>query len=418
MPRTAITGLRREAGGSPHTLYLEGPTILGWDLDLEVSATWDGRGGLALPAFTDPHVHLRDPGQPHKETLRSGLAAAAAGGYGTVVSMPNTLPATDQPEAVLSLRVRADALGLCRLIPAAALTLGQEVRVLSDASLLAEAGAALLTDDGRTNEDGGLLRYGLQAAKAAGLLVAVHAEDASLRRGGVMHEGQVSERLGLPGNPAAAETARIARDLEICALTGARLHLQHLSAARSVELVRAAKRAGLPVTCEVTPHHLTLTDTSLLQLDAVYKVAPPLRTEADRQALLAGLRDGTIDCLASDHAPHSPAEKEQDLLAAPFGIANLELVFPLLYSELVLKGAASLEQLTGWLTSGPRKVLGLPECTLEAGQPADLVVMDLASERPVDPERLRTQAKLGPWNGRQLRGWPALTLYQGRVVHG
>jgi dihydroorotase len=334
--------------------------------------------------------------------------------------MPNTSPVVDEAGLVSELVARAESLGLARLMPAAALTRGQEGLGLTDAVALRAAGAVMLTDDGRTNEDARVLRHGLEYAHAAGLVVSVHAEDAALRAGGVMNEGPVSERLGLPGNPAAAEAARVARDLEICALTGARLHVQHLSTARALELVRDAKRRGLNVTCEVTPHHLTLTDEALeaeaTYCDPVLKVAPPLRTAVDVRALVAGLADGTVDCVGTDHAPHTRAEKERDMLEAPFGIANIEVCFPLLYTRLVLGGALTLERLLEAMTSGPARVLGLPAPSLEPGAPADLVLLDLEAERAVDPSRFRSRAKFGPWDGEALRGWPALTLVRGRVA--
>jgi dihydroorotase len=245
----------------------------------------------------------------------------------------------------------------------------------------------------------------------------VHAEDATLRGDGVMNEGAVSERLGLPGNPVAAEAARIARDLEIVAMTGARLHVQHLSSARGLALVRDAKKRGLPVTCEVGPHHLTLTDATLETFDAMYKVAPPLRTQADCDALLVGILDGTVDCIGTDHAPHTKAEKERDLLEAPFGIANIELTFPLLYTRFVHTGKLELTKLLELMTVGPAQVLGLNPPSLEVGAPADLALFDLETERLVDPASFRTKARFGsPWAGESLRGWGAVTIVRGKVA--
>ncbi len=382
--------------------------------DLEI----DGAGLLVTPALIDPHAHLRSPGQEEKESLETGLQAAVAGGYGSVVCMPNTAPVIDTPEVVRALLERASQLGLARLLPAAAVTQGQQGKLLSDAAALKAAGAVMLTDDGRTNEDAGLLRRALIYAAALGLVVSVHAEDAGLRGDGVMNEGLVSETLGLPGNPVVAEAARIARDLEIVAATSGRLHVQHLSSARGLELVRGAKAQGVRVTCEVGPHHLTLTDSALESFDAIYKVAPPLRLQSDCDALLQGILDGTIDCIGTDHAPHTAAEKERDLLEAPFGIANIELCFPLLYTRFVHTGKLELTRLVELMTAGPAQLLDLPHPSLEVGAVADVTLFDLSSERRVDPSAFKSKARFGsPWAGEALRGWAVATIVGGRVVY-
>ncbi len=388
----------------------------------EAREVLEGEGRLLAPGFLDLHAHLREPGEEVKEDLQTGLLAAVRGGYTDLVAMPNTKPPIDTPEAVRALKEKAQRLGLARLHPAAALTEGQEGRRLTPLGLLKAAGAILLTDDGRTNEDAGVLALGLMGAAPLGLPVAVHAEDASLRRGGVMNDGALADGLGLPGNPPEAEAARIARDLEVLRYALRRgpgrphLHIQHLSTQRGVELVREAKRAGLPVTAEATPHHLTLTEEALRGFDPLFKVAPPLRREEDREALMEGLLDGTLDAIATDHAPHTLAEKEGDLLRAPFGIPSLEVAFPLLYTELHLKRGFPLPRLVELLTDGPRRVLGLPPIHLEEGAEASLVLLDLG-ERPVDPQGFASKAKYSPWAGWPLRGWPVLTLVGGRVVY-
>ena len=408
-----ITNVRRPGSEKPETLTAENGLIKGWNLGLEGDII-DGNGATLVPAFIEPHAHLREPGQEQKEDLASGLAAAAAGGYGTVVSMPNTSPVVDDPAIVRALIEKAGRLGFARLRPAAALTRGQGGEQLAELSLLAGAGAAVFTDDGRTNENARTLRLGLEYAHSLGMVVSVHAEDASLRAGGVMNEGPVSEALGLPGNPAAAETARVARDLEICAMTGGRLHIQHLSTARALDLVREAKARGVNVTCEVCPHHLLLTDEALRSFDAVYKVAPPLRTRADTEYLLAGLKDGSVDCLATDHAPHTRAEKERDLLEAPSGIAYIEIAFPLLWTHF--GEALGLQKILDLLTVDVARVLGWPAPGLEAGQPADFTLLDLDTVRPVQPETFKSKARFNPWTGQELRGWPVLTVVGGQVA--
>ncbi len=408
-----ITNIRRLNSDTSETLTIEGGLIKGWNLKVE-GDTIDGNGATIVPAFIEPHAHLREPGQEQKEDLASGLAAAAAGGYGTVISMPNTSPVVDDPAIVRALIDKAAALGFARLRPAAALTRGQDGEHLAELALLAEAGAAVFTDDGRTNENARTLRLGLEYAHSLGKVVSVHAEDASLRAGGVMNEGPVSEALGLPGNPAAAEAARIARDIEICRMTGGRLHIQHLSTARALELVKAAKAQGVNITCEVCPHHLLLTDEALRSFDAVYKVAPPLRTQRDAQALLSGLKDGSVDCLATDHAPHTRAEKERDLLQAPSGIAYIEIAFPLLWTNF---GAElGLQKIVDLLTVDVARVLGWVSPSLDAGQAADFTLLDLETLRPVDPASFRSKATFNPWVGQALKGWPMLTVVGGRVA--
>ncbi len=383
--------------------------------------------GLTLsPGFFEPHAHLREPGQEVKEDLTSGLGAAAKGGYTDVVSMPNTNPVVDTPEIVANLKQKAAQIGKARLHPAAALTQGQEGKLLSEAKALKEAGAVMLTDDGRTNEDAGVLALGIQYAASWGLLVSVHAEDAGLRRGGVMNEGKVSYRLGLPGNTGFAEAARIARDLEIVRYVQSTshkpqatslLHIQHLSTARGLELVRRAKADGVAVTTEVGPHHLTLTDQKLESLNPIYKVAPPLRTQEDLEALLQGLLDGTIDCIGNDHAPHTQDEKELDMLRAPFGIANIEVSWPVLYTELVLKRGFPLSRLLERFTDGARRVIGFSPIHLVEGAEASLVLWDGGSERAVEPSSFVSKAKFSPWAGWNLKGWPVMTLVEGRVVY-
>jgi len=388
----------------------------------EAQKVLDVAGMVLSPGFLDPHAHLREPGQEVKEDLRSGLTAAARGGYTDVVSMPNTSPVVDSAEMVRALKKKAAQIGQARLHPAAALTQGQEGKTLSEARLLQEAGAAMLTDDGRTNEDAGVLALGLRYAASWGLVVAVHAEDAGLRRGGVMHEGEVSYRLGLPGNPGYAESARIARDLEVLRYVNEglaaqpHLHIQHLSTKRGLELVRQARRDGLRVSTEVTPHHLTLTHERLESLNPLYKVAPPLRTQADVEALVEGLLDGSIECIGTDHAPHTADEKELDLLRAPFGIPSLEVCWPLLYTELVEKRGFPLAVLLERFTDGPRRILGLAPIHLEEGAEASLVLWSPDEERPVDPKCFASKARFSPWAGWVLRGWPTLTLVEGRVV--
>jgi dihydroorotase len=405
---------------STRSLFIENGTIVA-ALSSQADVSINAENYLLAPALIDPHTHLRVPGQLEKESLETGLLAAVAGGYGSVVCMPNTNPALDEPDVLLGLQQMSEKLGLARLYPSATLTRGRHGKTLTDAAALQKAGAVMLTDDGGTNEDAGVLRRGLEYAHALGLVVSVHAEDASLRGDGVMNEGKTSALLGLPGNPVAAEAARIARDLEICGLTGARLHIQHLSSARGLALVRDAKRRGLNVTCEVAPHHLTLTDTLFASerfyCDPVLKVAPPLRSTEDCLALLEGLIDGTVDCIGTDHAPHTAAEKQLDMLAAPFGIANIEITFPLLYTRFVETGKLELVRLLELMSSGAAKVLGWKAPSLEVGAVADVVLFDLNTTKTVDSKQFKTKAKFdSPWQGEALRGWAVCTIVRGQIA--
>lgn len=413
-----ITNIKRINSEQTESITIENGLIKGWNLPVEGDTidgpVIDGRGATIAPAFLELHAHLREPGQEQKEDLASGLAAAAAGGYGTVVCMPNTSPVLDQPETVRALIQKAERLGKARLRPSAALTRGQEGEQLAELALLRDAGAVMFTDDGRTNENARTLRLGLEYASSLGLPVSVHAEDATLRAGGVMNEGAVSEALGLPGNPAAAEAARVARDIEICRLTGGHLHIQHLSTARALELVRRAKAEGVNITCEVCPHHLVLTDEALRGFNTLCKVAPPLRTQSDAEALLAGLKDGTVDCLATDHAPHTRAEKELDMLQAPFGIPSIEVAFALMYTHF--GDTLGLQKIVDLLTVDAARVMKWDAPSLEAGATADLVLLDLDTEREVNPAEFKSKAKFSPWAGEKLRGWPMLTVVGGQVA--
>ena len=401
-----------------HDLYLRDGIIEGVDVGDAVDLEVDADGMTVTPAFLDLHVHLRDPGQETKEDLKSGLAAAAAGGFGTVVSMANTTPVVDDPGLVADLVARAARVAGARLRPAAALSRGLRGEELTDMAALKAAGAVMVTDDGVPVADARLFRSACHYAAELGLVVQTHSEDPGLRDDGVMNEGEVSQRLGLPGNPVEAEAVMLFRDGEIARLTGARVHLAHVSSARGLEVGRWLKGSGAPVTLEVTPHHLTLTDEALGGFDPLFKVAPPLRRQEDVEALRAGLVDGIVDSIGTDHAPHTLAEKQQDMLTAPFGIANLEVCFPLLHTRLVHTGLLTLERLLWLLQDGPAKVMGWPTPRLTPGSPADVTVLDLASESPVTGARFLTKAKHSPWEGDRLTGWPVATVVGGQVVAG
>jgi dihydroorotase len=417
-PRTAIRSARlAEKGGlsAAVDIYVRGERVEGFDLGGPVDHEFDAAGQLVTPAFVDLHAHLRDPGQEVKEDLTTGLAAAAAGGFGTVVSMANTTPVVDDPGLVADLVRRSEQVGQARLRPAATISVGLRGEQLTDFAALQAAGAVMLTDDGVPLADGHLMRRACEYAAELGLVIQTHSEEPGLRNDGVMNEGHVSRALGLPGNPTSAEAIMVFRDGEIARMTGARVHIAHVSSERALRVAEWLKGSGAPITVEVTPQHLTLTDEALRGFDPLFKVAPPLRTAADVAYLRDALRRGAIDSIGTDHAPHTRAEKERDLLEAPFGIANLEVAFALLYTELVATGELPLSQLLHLLQAGPAAVMGWSAPSLAPGAAADLTVLDLESERAVRGDTFRSKAKHGPWEGRVLKGWPRMTMVRGRV---
>ena len=397
-------------------LYIKDGFIEGINLDGEVDETLDVNGLTLTPAFIDLHTHLREPGGEVKEDLKSGLAAAAAGGFGTVISMANTSPTVDEAGLVAELVAKAKDIGQARLRPSAALSHGLSGETLTDFAALKEAGAVMITDDGIPVEDSHLMRRACEYAKELEFVIQTHSEDPSLRQGGVMNEGLVSQRLGLPGNPSSAEAIMIFRDCEIAAMTGARVHIAHVSSKRGMQVVEWFKEQGAPVTAEVTPHHLTLTDDVFEKFDPIYKVAPPLRTQEDVDYLLEAVNRGVVDSIGTDHAPHTRAEKDLDMLQAPFGIGNIEVTFPLLYTELVDTGKLELPRLLKLLQTGPAAVMGWDAPTLEPGKPADLVLLDLKIEQNVNTKTFKSKAKFSPWEAQSLKGWPIMTFVAGKKV--
>jgi dihydroorotase len=376
----------------------------------------DVRDCWVVPGFIDLHTHLREPGQEYKEDIVSGTTAAAAGGFTAVCAMPNTTPPNDN-RAVTELIVRrAREHGLTRVYPIGAITLGQKGETLTEMGELKEAGCVAVSDDGKPVMNGELMRRALEYARGLGLTVIQHCEDLNLSGGGSMNEGAVATRAGIRGQPAAAESAMVARDIELCALTGARYHVAHISAAESIALVRAAKRRGLPITCEVTPHHLTLTDEACADYDTFTKCNPPLRTAADVAALTEALADGTIDAIATDHAPHSPVEKEVEFENAAFGMLGLESALPLCL-DLVRQNVLTPPALVALLTSRAAAVLGLPGGTLGPGAPGDVTVIRPEHVFHCEPGRLRSKSKNTPFIGRTFRGKAMLTVVGGRVAY-
>jgi dihydroorotase len=373
---------------------------------------------VLAPAFVDPHVHLRTPGREDEETVASGTAAAAAGGYCAIVAMPNTDPVVDSAEVLRSLAATARAEALVPVGFTASISKALAGDELTEMAELADAGAVAFSDDGRPVVSAGLLRRALQYGSVTGRKLALHCEEPTLSRDGQAHEGAVAAELGLAPYPSVAESTMVERDLALAAYERRPLHLQHLSARESVEAVRAAHARGVEATAEVTPHHLVLTDDAVRSLDPNLKMNPPLRAEDDRRALVEALRDGTISCVATDHAPHSREEKEVPFEAAPFGVTGLETAFAALHTHLVRPGLLSLETLLERLSAGPARALGLPEPRLEVGARANLVVLDLEEEWTVTGAGFRSRSANSWLLGERLTGRVVTTVADGRRVHG
>jgi dihydroorotase len=375
----------------------------------------NARGKWVLPGFIDLHVHLREPGEEGKETVATGVKAAVAGGFTTVVAMPNTRPANDSPIITeLILRRAADA-GLARVIPAGAITKGLAGEELAEMGLLQQAGCRVFTDDGRPVMSAALMKRALEYARGLNAPVMVHEEDLTLSKGGTMHEGHVATRLGLRGIPASAEVAMIARDLVLLEETGGRLHIAHVSCAGSVRLLREAKARGLPVTGEVAPHHFTLTHEAVLGYRTEARMAPPLREATDREALWAAMADGTLDAIATDHAPHSQLDKECEFDCATNGVIGLETALPLTL-KLVDEGKLTLKRAVELLTCGPARALGLGGGRLAVGDVADVTLVDPAFVWKVERAALFSKSFNTPFEGWQLKGRVEATWVEGQRV--
>jgi dihydroorotase len=376
----------------------------------------EASGLVVSPGLIDVHVHLREPGGEHKETIASGAASAAAGGITAVVAMPNTDPPIDDPAAVGFVFAEGLRSGGARVWPTGAITMGQKGERLTEVGELIDAGAVAITDDGRPVANAGLMRRALEYALTFDLPVAVHEEEPTLSAGGVMNEGLISTRLGLTGIPNAAEDVMIARDLMLAELTGGRLHIQHVSTRGGVELIRAAKARGVRVTAEATPHHFTLTDEAVDTYRTDAKMNPPLRSAADRDAVREAVRDGTLCVIATDHAPHHYDEKEQAFDDAPFGIVGLETSLGLSLTELVHSGLIDLPTLIERMSCAPARSMSLPGGTLALGAAADVTIFDPDLEWTVDPARFVSLSRNTPFTGWKLRGRATHTIVGGRIV--
>ncbi|MDQ0231244.1 dihydroorotase [Metabacillus malikii] len=376
----------------------------------------DVKGQLVSTGFVDLHVHLREPGGEHKETIETGTKSAAKGGFTTIAPMPNTRPVPDTKQQMEWLQHRIKETAIVKVLPYAAITTRQLGEELTNFKELKEAGAFAFTDDGVGVQSAGKMLEAMKQAAAIGAAIVAHCEENTLINKGSVHEGKFSAEHGINGIPSVCESVHIARDILLAEAAGCHYHVCHISTKESVRVVRDAKRAGINVTAEVTPHHLLLCEEDIPGLDTNYKMNPPLRGKADQEALIEGLLDGTIDFIATDHAPHAEEEKAEGMQLAPFGIVGLETAFPLLYTHFVQTNKMTLKHLLDFLTVKPQQAFGLQLGGLEVGADADLTVIDLEAEAKIDPESFLSKGKNTPFKDWVCKGWPTLTVVDGNIV--
>jgi dihydroorotase len=402
-------------------LLLEDGVVAGLGERLDAPArtkVFDAAGKVVAPGFVDLHTHLREPGFEHKETIASGCRAAVAGGFTAICCMADTDPVNDDPAVTAFIRKRAEQVGLARVYPVGAVSVGMNGEEMAEIGEMVRAGAVAVSDDRRPVENAQLFRRALEYARSFDVPVAAHEEDLDLSDGGSMHEGAVSTRIGLRGIPTSAEEVMVARDVLLSELTSGRLHLCHLSTSTALDLVRTARQRGLAVTCEVAAHQFVLTDEDVAgaNYDPNWKVNPPLRSGVEVEAILQAIYDGTVDAIVSDHEPHHSDEKELDFSDAPFGIAGLETAVALALDRLVHGRVIGLMQLVRLMSTRPAEIFSLPGGSLREGSPADVTVLDLRALRTVDASTFASQARNTPFGGMRLKGWPVATIVGGDIV--
>jgi dihydroorotase len=375
----------------------------------------DASGLHVFAGFIDTHVHLRDPGQEYKEDILSGSRAAIAGGVTSMICMPNTAPSLDNPAMITYIKAKTAEVNLCKIFPAGTVTKNREGKELAEIGLMKRAGAVAFTDDGSHINDSGMMRTALEYAASQDAIVITHAEDKSLVNGGEVNEGYASMTTGLKPNPRVAEDIAVMRDVALLRNFGKKLHIAHVSTKGAIEFIRQAKNEGLAITAEVAPHHFTLTEDAVTSFDTNTKVAPPLRTQTDVDAIIEALRDGTIDTIATDHAPHHIDEKQTEYSKAAFGITGLETLFALSYTKLVRECGFSLNQLTKLLTSGAKRIFNLPSGTLQVGEPADIAIVDLNAKYKIDKTKFKSKGKNTPFHGTEVFGAVKYTLVNGEI---
>jgi dihydroorotase len=390
---------------------------VGKSLKVKADQTINAKGKIVTPGLVDIHVHLREPGFEYKETIATGTLAAVAGGVTSVACMPNTNPPIDDQAIVYFIKSKAEKEGHCHVFPVGCISKRREGAEMSEVGELKKAGAVGLSDDGAPIMNAELMRRVMEYAKMHDLVVIDHCEDMDLSNNGVMNEGHTSTVLGLRGIPAASETVMVARNILLAEMTGAKFHVAHMSTAGSVELVRQAKKKGLNVTAETAPHYWSLSDKSIKNYNANFKMNPPLRSEEDVTAIRKALKEGIIDCIATDHAPHSSTEKQCEFDEAAFGIVGLETLFAVTYSHLVEPGVVSLSRAIELLTTAPSKIVGINKGTLSEGVEADVAIFDITTEKKVDVNQFKSKGRNSPFNGWNLKGWAVTTIVSGEIKY-